>query len=92
MYAKRHYGFWKLFNWSKKPFILSTLYAAFITMAHWLVYTYFHLDIALNWQPISVLGIAVAFYLGFKNSASYERLWEARKIWGAIVNSSRSFG
>lgn len=34
MYARRHYGFWKLFNWSKKPFILSTLYAAFITMAH----------------------------------------------------------
>ncbi len=31
------------------------------------------------------------FYLGFKNNASYDRLWEARKIWGSIVINSRSF-
>ncbi len=46
----------------------------------------------LPWQPISVIGIAVAFYLGFKNNSSYDRTWEARKIWGGIVNTSRSFG
>jgi putative membrane protein len=34
----------------------------------------------------------VAFYLGFKNNAAYDRTWEARKIWGSIVNNSRSFG
>lgn len=45
---------------------------------------------SLPWQPISVIGIAVAFYLGFKNNSSYDRAWEARKIWGAIVNDSRS--
>src|SRR5690606_18307480 len=42
--------------------------------------------------PVSLIGIAVAFYLGFKNNSSYDRTWEARKIWGAIVNHSRSFG
>ena len=47
--------------------------------------------LALPWQPISLVGIAVAFYLGFKNNSSYDRLWEARKIWGGIVNASRSF-
>ncbi|MFT5583489.1 MAG: putative membrane protein [Cognaticolwellia sp.] len=31
-------------------------------------------------------------YLGFKGSAAYERLWEARKIDGGIVNSSRTWG
>jgi putative membrane protein len=46
----------------------------------------------LPWEPISVIGIAVAFYLGFKNNSSYDRTWEARKIWGGIVNNSRSFG
>ena len=46
----------------------------------------------LPFQPISLVGTAVAFYLGFKNNQSYERLWEARKIWGAVVNSSRSWG
>jgi len=38
-----------------------------------------------------MIGVAVAFYLGFKNNASYDRVWEARKIWGAIVNASRSW-
>ncbi|MBK9338019.1 MAG: hypothetical protein IPM98_16330 [Lewinellaceae bacterium] len=43
------------------------------------------------WQPVLLVGTALAFYLGFKNNASYDRLWEARKIWGAMVNGSRSF-
>jgi putative membrane protein len=46
----------------------------------------------LPFQPIAIVGTAVAFYLGFKNNQSYDRLWEARKIWGAVVNSSRAWG
>lgn len=88
MYIKRNYGFWMTFNWSKKPFILGGIYAFVIT----LIYVLFHLELSLPWQPMSVLGIAVAFYLGFKNNSSYDRTWEARKIWGGIVNNSRSFG
>ncbi len=42
--------------------------------------------------PLSLIGTAVAFYVGFKNNQAYDRLWEARKIWGAIVNSSRAWG
>jgi putative membrane protein len=45
--------------------------------------------LAIPWLPLSVVGTAVAFYVGFKNNQSYGRLWEARKIWGGIVNSSR---
>lgn len=45
----------------------------------------------LPWLPIGVVGTAVAFIVSFKNNASYDRLWEARKIYGGIVNSSRSF-
>ena len=36
------------------------------------------------------LGTAIALLLSFKLSQSYERWWEARKIWGAIVNDSRT--
>lgn len=42
--------------------------------------------------PITIIGTAVAFYVGFKNNSAYDRLWEARKIWGAIVNNSRMWG
>uniref|UniRef100_UPI003B3AC7BB bestrophin family ion channel n=1 Tax=Spirosoma sp. TaxID=1899569 RepID=UPI003B3AC7BB len=47
---------------------------------------------AIPWLPISVIGTAVAFYVGFKNNQAYDRLWEGRKIWGAIINSSRMWG
>lgn len=46
----------------------------------------------IDWLPLSVIGTAVAFYVGFKNNQSYDRLWEARKIWGGIVNESRTWG
>ena len=39
----------------------------------------------------TVLGTALAFFVGFNNNQSYDRWWEARKIWGAIVNDSRSW-
>ena len=35
------------------------------------------------------MGTALSIFLGFRNSSSYERYWEARKLWGGIVNSSR---
>lgn len=50
------------------------------------------INIQIPWLPISVIGTAVAFYVGFKNNSAYDRMWEARKIWGAIVNSSRAWG
>lgn len=43
----------------------------------------------IPWLPLSLVGTAVAFYVGFKNNQSYDRLWEARRIWGAMVNNSR---
>tara|TARA_R110002073_G_scaffold279026_1_gene443244 strand:- start:538740 stop:539801 length:1062 start_codon:yes stop_codon:yes gene_type:complete len=46
----------------------------------------------LPWTPIAVIGTAVAFVIGFQNNAAYGRIWEARKIWGGIVNTSRSWG
>lgn len=48
--------------------------------------------LSIPWMPLSLIGTAVAFYVGFKNNQSYDRLWEARKIWGAMVNNSRKLG
>lgn len=88
MYVKRNYGFFMTLKWSKKPFLLGLLYALAVHFASHIL----HVEFSMPWQPISVIGIAVAFYLGFKNNSSYDRTWEARKIWGGIVNSSRTFG
>lgn len=48
--------------------------------------------IAVPWVPIALVGTAAAFVAGFRNNATYDRLWEARRIWGGIVNTSRSWG
>lgn len=45
-------------------------------------------------MPLTIatfLGTGISVLLSFKMSQSYDRWWEARKIWGAIVNDSRSF-
>jgi len=34
----------------------------------------------------AILGPALAFFIGFNNNQAYDRWWEARKIWGAILN------
>lgn len=44
----------------------------------------------LPWTPIALVGTAVALLISFQNSAAYGRAWEARKIWGGIINQSRS--
>ncbi len=56
------------------------------------IYEFTGFSWSIPWLPLSVIGTAVAFYVGFKNNSAYDRLWEARKIWGGIVNSSRSWG
>ncbi len=40
---------------------------------------------------IAALSGALAIFLGFRNSSAYDRWWEARKIWGGLVNDSRSW-
>ena len=46
-----------------------------------------------NFPPIvdAILGPALAFFIGFSNNQAYDRWWEARKIWGALVNDSRTW-
>ena len=45
--------------------------------------------LAIPFLPVATIGTAVAFYVGFKNNSAYDRLWEARRIWGGITNASR---
>lgn len=89
MYTKRIYGLGATLQWSSRNFIFPGILAAVYVAA----YVFLKLDwMLLPWLPISLIGVAVAFFLGFKNNSSYDRLWEARKIYGGIVNSSRTWG
>jgi len=52
--------------------------------------TFFNYKIQLNPGPFTLFGIALAIFLGFRNNVSYDRFWEGRKLWGALLNTARS--
>ena len=71
----------------KVEFILVTLYAFGVAFLD----EYLHLDdLAIPLALPGLLGTAISLILGFRISQSYDRWWEARKIWGSIVNDSRT--
>ena len=59
--------------------------------AYLLYYFVFHEQFDFPPQIPTILGTALAFFIGFNNNQAYDRWWEARKIWGSIVNGSRSW-
>src|SRR5690242_3653386 len=38
----------------------------------------------------TLIGVALGLLLVFRTNSSYDRFWEGRKLWGAIVNDSRN--
>ncbi|MBW2552216.1 MAG: hypothetical protein JRE73_15975 [Deltaproteobacteria bacterium] len=89
MYTKRNYSVKDMAWWTRQDTAL-LLFVALIP-----VIVYEVLDqkwLQLPWLPIAVVGTAVAFIISFQNNATYDRVWEARKIWGGIVNTSRAWG
>ena len=68
-------------------FTFTTLLAITITAID-LNLGFFHPD--LTTIPFTLLGLALGIFLGFRNNTSYDRFWEARKLWGALVNTTRS--
>lgn len=89
MYINRKLNFYRLLQYSWKYLLVLTTYSIVVVATYdYLNWEFMHIPI----QVLTIIGIAVALYLGFKNNSAYDRIWEARKIWGAIVNSSRSWG
>jgi len=89
MITARKFRLMEVLKWTKVEIIIFIFIAAIPTILYDLLgYRW----LAIPWLPIALVGTAVAFLIGFRNNASYDRLWEARKIWGSIVNSSRAWG
>lgn len=47
------------------------------------------LNVTLPFSISAILGSALAIFIAFRNNNSYSRWWEARTLWGGIINSSR---
>ncbi len=87
MYIQRRFSFKSVIIWTKREILFFIAYTAIIT-ALYEVFDVKWLQVPLS--PVALIGTAVAFIVGFQNNAAYDRIWEARKIWGGIVNTSRT--
>lgn len=71
----------------KKEIIFVTVYAVSVAV----LYQTFHLTrISIPIAVPTILGTVISLLLAFKSNQAYDRWWEARTIWGAIVNDSRT--
>lgn len=55
------------------------------------IYLSAHTSLEFPALPMPLLATVIAIYLSFRNTTAYARWWEARTLWGALVNNSRSF-
>lgn len=63
-----------------------------LSIAVFFLYHNQHLEkVSLPFSVAAILGSALAIFLAFRNNNAYNRWWEARTIWGGIINNSRIF-
>jgi putative membrane protein len=87
MNAGKRYSFREFIYWTRRHIYKLFFLALIPTLLYHLGLTF----LSISWVPVALLGTAVSFIVGFKNNTSYARLWEARTIYGGIINSSRAF-
>lgn len=87
MLLKKNIPFRYVFGKIKYEIIVIALYATLISV----LYQNYHLTrISIPISVPAILGTVISLLLGFRSNQAYDRWWEARHIWGAIVNDSRT--
>jgi len=72
-----------------KEIMFTALYSTLV------YYLYEHHELtfltSFSFLPVSILSTVLSVFLAFRNNSAYDRWWEARKLWGTLVNASRTF-
>ncbi|MCG9910658.1 MAG: hypothetical protein MH137_05085 [Flavobacteriales bacterium] len=74
-----------IFSWRILLFSFSVTLIAYLSH-HYTTVKFIEVPLSI----VGIMGTALAIILGFRNSSAYDRWWEARRIWGEIVNESRT--
>ena len=74
---------WSVFlRRSMIPLVGTLAYVSLVTVLDEVV----HWKIAVPIAVAGLLGTVLSILLGFRTNSAYQRWWEARKVWGGIVN------
>ncbi|GGM87782.1 hypothetical protein GCM10010967_20470 [Dyadobacter beijingensis] len=88
MLLKKNIPIRYIFGKIKYEILFVTIYGIAIEV----IYQNYHItNISIPMTVHSVLGTIISLLLAFRSNQAYDRWWEARIIWGAIVNDSRTF-
>lgn len=78
---------------SVTPYVIRrVLFFAAIAAVVWAVAVAFNIHTGLEVAPYEIIGVVLALLLVLRTNAGYDRWYEARKLWGGIVNQSRNLG
>ena len=88
MYTKKKYSARTMLRWTRRELRFFVVWSLIVTILYEIVGLTW---LQVPWTALALIGTAVAFLIGFQSNAVYGRLWEARQIWGGIVNDSRMF-
>ncbi|MBK9488221.1 MAG: hypothetical protein IPO07_05060 [Haliscomenobacter sp.] len=88
MYTGKEFTFDLLWHFARKNLFRTMIVSTIAVILYQVLGFTF---VAIPFLPVGTIGTAVAFYVGFKNNQAYDRLWEARKLWGGFTNTSRNF-
>lgn len=89
MNAGKSYKFYEFIMWTRRNIYKLFFVSAIPVILYELVGLKW---LAIPFTVVALLGTATAFIAGFKNTQTYNRTWEARQIWGSILNNSRAWG
>src|ERR1044072_1349910 len=88
MLLKKNIPIGYVFGKVKIELMLILVYSLAIAVIHeW----FLEVPISIPLAVPAVLGTVISLLLGFRSNQAYDRWWEARQVWGAIVNDSRTF-
>ena len=86
MIVKHNFAPLKVWGYIRKPLLFAWSWSIVVWLLSLKMAPQF---LALNFAPVGVLGSALAIFVAFRNNSAYGRWWEARQLWGGIVNASR---
>src|SRR6188768_966494 len=76
-------------GWQWRYVLFFTTTSALIVFATKFAPAEWRANMQLPGLPLGVLGGAIGIFASFRTNSAYDRWWEGRKLWGALVNNSR---
>ncbi|KAG5187644.1 Bestrophin, RFP-TM, chloride channel-domain-containing protein [Tribonema minus] len=70
--------------------LFNTAWAAAVSVVHGMTPEHYFDHVGDTTMPHSIMASALGLLLVFRSNASYDRFWEARKVWGCITNTTRN--